>query len=111
MRDFLEDRLQAVQSERDGLRAEMDRGKRLLDAVMPDPAEALDRMWNSASLRLYRRVQGPWRRLTRRPPVEKPVVDGPESAARAVAALRESVGWHATGPLRALTLLAGRLRR
>ena len=103
--------LAAFAAERDALRADIDRGKRVLDAVMPDPAEALDRLWDSASLRLYRRLQGPWRRLTRRPPVQKPAVDSPESAARAVAALRDSVGWHATGPLRALTLLAGRLRR
>ncbi|BBK30177.1 hypothetical protein STHU_08110 [Allostella humosa] len=83
--------------------------QRLLDAVMPDPARALDEVWNSTSLRLVRPLQ---RLLAGRAAAERPATPTPEDQARLAVALQQGFFWNLTGPLRAAgRLLRGRRQR
>lgn len=108
-------RIAAVAAERDsvearhaGLQHELAARQRVLDQVMPDPARALDEIWNSTSLRLVRPLQ---RLVGGRAAAERPPTPTPEDQARLAVALQQGVFWNLTGPLRAAArLLRGRRR-
>ncbi|MCC7276140.1 MAG: hypothetical protein IT561_25970, partial [Alphaproteobacteria bacterium] len=92
----------AGEAERARLAAEVATRQRLLDQVMPDPARALDEVWNSTSLRLVRPLQ---RLLAGRHAVARPECATPEEQVRAVVRLQDSAFWDLTGPVRAAARL------
>ncbi|MGE0724557.1 MAG: hypothetical protein AB7O45_09285 [Alphaproteobacteria bacterium] len=101
----------AFNAERAELREARDRAQGALDAFAHETALAIERTWASSSLRLARPLQNAWRRLAGRAPVERPQPRDLAESVRALAALRDSLGWHMTGPLRAAALLLRRIRR
>lgn len=98
----------AMDARHQGLAAELAARQRVLDQVMPDPARALDEIWNSTSLRLARPLQ---RLVGGRAAAERPPTPTPEDQARLAVALQQGFFWNLTGPLRAAArLLRGRRR-
>lgn len=102
----LHEQLSAAQAEQQRLREEIDRRQRILDAVMPDPARALEETWNSTSLRLVRPLQ---RLVGGAAATRFPAAASPEEQARFVVRLQSGFFWNLTGPVRAVArLLQGR---
>ncbi len=100
----LHERLSAAHAEMHLLRQEIDQRQRILDAVMPDPAHALEATWNSTSLRLVRPIQ---RLVGGHGATQYPAAATPEEQARFVVRLQTGFFWNLTGPIRAF----GRLLR
>ncbi|BBK43975.1 sulfotransferase family protein [Allostella vacuolata] len=99
----------AAVAEQGRLAWDLDATQRVLDQVMPDPAAALDQIWNSTSLRLARPLQ---RLLGGRAAVERPPTPTAEDQARLAVALQQGFFWNLTGPLRAAArLVRGRRTR
>ncbi|BBK35787.1 sulfotransferase family protein [Allostella sp. ATCC 35155] len=97
----------AMEAQRTGLLNELAARQRILDQVMPDPARALDDIWNSTSLRVARPLQ---RLVGGRAAVERPPTPTPEDQARLAVALQQGFFWNLTGPLRAAARLLRRGR-
>ncbi|MGE0717899.1 MAG: hypothetical protein AB7P02_20805 [Alphaproteobacteria bacterium] len=100
-------RLAAGAAEHAALAAESQARQRIVDAVMPDPARALDEVWNSTSLRLTRPLQ---RLIGGRAAIERPAPATADEQARAVVRLQDTFFWEMTGPLRAVARLLRRGR-
>ncbi|WP_374447373.1 hypothetical protein [Stella sp.] len=99
----------AIDARRAGVENELAARQRILDQVMPDPARALDEIWNSTSLRLVRPLQ---RLVGGRAAAARPPTPTPEDQARLAVALQQGFFWNLTGPLRAAArLLRGRGRQ
>jgi hypothetical protein len=72
-------------------------------------SQDLDSLWNSYSMRLTRPLRNLVRCLRGLPPEQKPEVRSPAEANLAIEALRQSLSWELTGPLRVPKRLVYRL--